>query len=454
MTVLVFWGLILAFCISFALLKWNDLKYRRKRLPRGTMGWPLFGETVDFLKYGPDFMKKQSAKYGSVFKSHILGCPTVISTDQELNRYILMNEGKGLVPGYPQSMLDVMGKTNIAAVHGSAHKFIRGSLLSLVGTAAIKDQLFPDIDKFIRILTNNWDGKTIDIQEKAIEMAFYVAFRQIIETECDLIYKAFKEEFDKVATAALSLPINIPGTNYYQGLQARKNIHKILRQIMEERRASRKTHNDMFAELIGNEKSRYRLTEEQMFDQIFTILYSGYETVSINTTMMAIKYLHDHPKALQELREEHLAIRERKKPDEPIDWNDYKSMSFTRAAFAVKVWPHSKMTCMCSRFLIPKGWRIYVFTRELNYDPVLYPEPYTFNPWRWLDKSLESHSYCFLFGAGGRLCPGKELGMVKVATFLHYFVTKYRWEEVEEVEILKFPRVEIPNGLHERVSKY
>ena len=84
-------------------------------------------------------------------------------------------------------------------------------------------------------------------------------------------------------------------------LQARKNIHKILRQIVEERAASRKTHNDMFAELIGNEKSRYRLTEEQVFDQIFTILYSGYETVSV-TTMMAIKYLHDHPKARQQLR--------------------------------------------------------------------------------------------------------------------------------------------------------
>ena len=81
-----------------------------------------------------------------------------------------MNEGKGLVPGYPQSLLDVMGKTNIAAVHGSAHKFIRGSLLSLVGTAAIKDQLFPDIDKFMRIILNNWDGETIDIQEKANEV--------------------------------------------------------------------------------------------------------------------------------------------------------------------------------------------------------------------------------------------------------------------------------------------
>ena len=58
-------------------------------------------------------------------------------------------------------------------------------------------------------------------------------------------------------------------------LHARKNIHNILRQIVEERKASRKTHNGMFAELIGNEKPRYRLTEEQVFDQIFTILYSG-----------------------------------------------------------------------------------------------------------------------------------------------------------------------------------
>ena len=109
-------------------------------------------------------------RYGSVFKSHIFGSPTVISMDQDLNRYILMNEGKGLVPGYPKSMLDLVGKTNIAAVHGAAHKYIRGSLLSLIGSEAIKDQLFPDIDKFMRSFINNWEDKTIDIQDKTIEV--------------------------------------------------------------------------------------------------------------------------------------------------------------------------------------------------------------------------------------------------------------------------------------------
>uniref|UniRef100_A0A453A8H7 Uncharacterized protein n=1 Tax=Aegilops tauschii subsp. strangulata TaxID=200361 RepID=A0A453A8H7_AEGTS len=35
-------------------------------------------------------------------------------------------------------------------------------------------------------------------------------------------------------------------------------------------------------------------------------------------------------------------------------------------------------------YVIPKGWRIYVYTREINYDPFMYPDPMTFNPWRWL----------------------------------------------------------------------
>ncbi|KAF4396230.1 hypothetical protein F8388_019776 [Cannabis sativa] len=116
-------------------------------------------------------------------------------------------------------------------------------------------------------------------------------------------------------------------------------------------------------------RPEYKLSDDEIIDQIITILYSGYETVS-TTSMMAVKYLHDHPKVLEELRlllaslgmmagsriickhsfvslhfptppqsiptqitkfKEHLAIREKKKPEDPIDLNDLKSMRFTRA---------------------------------------------------------------------------------------------------------------------------
>jgi brassinosteroid-6-oxidase 1 len=84
-------------------------------------------------------------------------------------------------------------------------------------------------------------------------------------------------------------------------LQARKNIISMLSQLIEERRASQETHQDMLGCLMRSDENRHKLTDEEIIDQIITILYSGYETVS-TTSMMAIKYLHDHPRVLQELR--------------------------------------------------------------------------------------------------------------------------------------------------------
>lgn len=54
-----------AVCVRVALLKWNEmLRYvvKKAQLPPGTMGCPLLGHTLQFLKDGPDFMKKQRAR--------------------------------------------------------------------------------------------------------------------------------------------------------------------------------------------------------------------------------------------------------------------------------------------------------------------------------------------------------------------------------------------------------
>ncbi|XP_073031997.1 cytochrome P450 85A1-like [Primulina eburnea] len=457
MEVLVGFSWMVMGSIFFFLLavKWNGIRYRRKGLPLGTMGWPFFGQTSEFIKQGPEFMKKQRERYGSVFKSHILGTPTVISMDPELNRYIFLNESKGLIPGYPQSMLDVLGHLNIAAVSGTAHKHMRSNMLSLVGTPLIKDRLLPRLDKYMRIHVSNWDGLVVDIQEKTMDMALMIAFKQIAEAESSSIYEDFKSEFEKLFAGSLSLPIYLPGTKYYQGIQGRKNVIKMLIDIMEKRRDSKAVYDDILEYLLRDMDGK--LNQDEVIDQIITILYSGFETVS-TTSMMAVKYLHDHPRALQELRDEHFEIRKGKtSAEEPLDWEDIKSMKFTRgviyealrlATVINGVLRKTTKDMTLNGFVIPKGWRIYVYTREINYDPFLYPEPFEFNPWRWMDKSLESHNYCFLFGGGGRLCPGKELGIVKVSTFLHYFVTTYRWKEVGGEKILQFPRVEAPNGYH------
>ncbi|KAJ6371195.1 hypothetical protein OIU77_001656 [Salix suchowensis] len=273
-------AVLFLFSVSSALLRWNEVRYRKKGLPPGTMGWPVFGETTDFLKQGPNFMKNQRARYGNIFKSHILGCPTIVSMDPELNRYILMNEGKGLVPGYPQSMLDILGNRNIAAVHGSTHKYMRGALLALISPAMIREQLLPTIDEFMRTHLSFWDSRIIDIQQMTKEMALLSALKQIAGADSCSMSQAFMPEFFKLVLGTLSLPIDLPGTSYRRGVQARKNIISMLRQLIEGRRASKLYHQDMLGRLLRTEENKYKLTDEEIIDQIITILYSGYETVS------------------------------------------------------------------------------------------------------------------------------------------------------------------------------
>ncbi|XP_020594724.1 cytochrome P450 85A1-like, partial [Phalaenopsis equestris] len=241
-------------------------------------------------------------RYGNLFKSHILGCPTVVCMDLEINRYILMNESKGLVPGYPKSMLDILGECNIAAVTGPLHKSMRNAMLGLINPSMLREHLLPIIDEFMRSHLSNWNDKVIDIQEKTKEMALYSALKQIAGIENGLVSEALKIEVFQLVLGTLSLPINLPGTNYRRAFQARRKIVEILKEIIAKRMTSECSQIDMLDLLLKSDDSmKSKLTEEQIIDLIIALIYSGYETVS-TTTMMAVKFLHDHPKALQELR--------------------------------------------------------------------------------------------------------------------------------------------------------
>ncbi|GFY97157.1 cytochrome P450, family 90, subfamily D, polypeptide 1 [Actinidia rufa] len=60
-------------------------------LPSGSLGWPLLGETLEFISCAysdspESFMDKRRHWYGKVFKSHLFGSPTIVSTDAEAKK--------------------------------------------------------------------------------------------------------------------------------------------------------------------------------------------------------------------------------------------------------------------------------------------------------------------------------------------------------------------------------
>lgn len=62
-------------------------------LPPGSFGLPVIGETISFLR-DRDFADKRHKRYGSIFKTHLFGRPTVMMLGAEANRFLFANENQ------------------------------------------------------------------------------------------------------------------------------------------------------------------------------------------------------------------------------------------------------------------------------------------------------------------------------------------------------------------------
>ncbi|KAE8661690.1 CYP724B1 protein [Hibiscus syriacus] len=105
-------------------------KHEPANLPHGSMGFPLLGETLGFLKPRRSnsmgsFLQQHCSRYGRVFKSHLFGSPTLVSCDLELNTLILQTEEKLFHVSNPKAMHGILGKFSMIIVSGDIHKKLR-----------------------------------------------------------------------------------------------------------------------------------------------------------------------------------------------------------------------------------------------------------------------------------------------------------------------------------------
>ncbi|KAL6654086.1 hypothetical protein ACP70R_007551 [Stipagrostis hirtigluma subsp. patula] len=115
------------------------------RLPPGSMGIPIIGETLQFKSTPslgiPSYYQQRLKRYGPVFKTSLVGQPMVISMDQELNRFIFQQENKLFQSWYPEATNSIFGKRSIATCIGTIHKFIRSFASKLFGVENLKEVL-------------------------------------------------------------------------------------------------------------------------------------------------------------------------------------------------------------------------------------------------------------------------------------------------------------------------
>uniref|UniRef100_A0A6N2LQ22 Uncharacterized protein n=1 Tax=Salix viminalis TaxID=40686 RepID=A0A6N2LQ22_SALVM len=135
--------------VDHLIIKWKNPKVDGV-LPPGSMGWPLIGETLQLIAPGRSldlhpFVKKRMQKY------IVWELPVIVSTDNEINKYIFQHEGTLVELWYLDSFAKFFaleGETRVNAI-GRVHRYMRGITLNHFGVESLKESLLPKIEDLL-----------------------------------------------------------------------------------------------------------------------------------------------------------------------------------------------------------------------------------------------------------------------------------------------------------------
>lgn len=111
--------------VSFLFLsKFLKNVHGSKNLPKGSLGFPLIGETISFLRahkkeQGAEWINERVAKYGPIFKTSVMGTPTVIIVGVAGNKFVLGSSHDVFATNRPKRISALQGKYNIFELSGS-----------------------------------------------------------------------------------------------------------------------------------------------------------------------------------------------------------------------------------------------------------------------------------------------------------------------------------------------
>ncbi|OEL28580.1 Cytochrome P450 90D2 [Dichanthelium oligosanthes] len=450
------------------------------RLPAGSLGWPLLGETLAFIfaaysQRPESFAEERRLLYGSVFKSHLWGAPAVVSSDPEVSRAVLQADASAFVPWYPRSLMELMGDSSILVlggglqrrVHGLAGAFFKSPHLKARVTADMQRRVGRAMDAWRRNNGGSGGGATVvRVQDEAKSIVFEILVRALIGLDEGHEMQYLRQQFKEFIAGLISLPVKLPGTQLYRSLKAKKRMTKLIQKIIQEKRRQKRITDecdnlretdhprDMIDVLLGNGSDE--LTNELISDNMIDFMIPAEDSVPVLITL-AVKYLSECPLALQQLEEENMELKRQKSgTGETLEWTDYMSLTFTQHVITETLRMGNIINGIMRKavrdvevrgHLIPKGWRVLVYFRAVHLDAAVHDDPHAFNPWRWEERTDVMSSSGFTpFGGGQRLCPGLDLARLEASIFLHHLVTSFRWV-AEEDAVVNFPTVRLSRGM-------
>lgn len=365
-------------------------------------------------------------------------------------------DDENFVPGWPEAACRLIGRKSFVGISREEHRWLRRLTAAPVNGDEALSTYLQFIEGAVISTLDKWSEiGQIEFLTELRRLTFKIITYIFLSSEGDPVIEALEREYTALNYGVRAMAINIPGFAYYRALKARKKLVAILQHAVIERRARMKTpqaKKDMMDALIEvQDDSGRRLTDEEIIDVLIMYLNAGHESSGHITTWATI-FLQEHPVFLEKAKAEQEAIIKKRPPtqkgltlrevrqmqylskviDETLRWVNISSIVFRQATSDVNI----------NGYIIPKGWKVQIWFRNVHMDPQVYTDPKEFNPDRWDGYTPKAGTF-LPFGGGNRLCPGNDLAKMEISIFLHYFILGYQLKRLNPecpVRYLPHPR--------------
>ncbi|KAL6318455.1 hypothetical protein AAG906_041222 [Vitis piasezkii] len=432
----------------------------------GTLGWPIVGESFSFISEfsSPlgiyNFMKTRQERYGKVFKSFVLGRFTVFMTGREASKILLTGKDGMVSLNLFYTGKQVLGPTSLLQTTGEAHKRLRHLIAEPLSLDGLKKH-FQFINTLAIETLDQWAGRKVLVLEEASTFTLKVIGNMIMSLEpTGEEQEKFRANFKIISSSFASLPFKIPGTAFHRGMKARDRMYVMLDSIIQRRRNGKEYRQDFLESLIkkhskaggDKEDDDNKLTDNQLKDNILTLLVAGHDTTTAALTWL-IKFLEENPSVLEHLREEHKEIQANGNGGTNLTWTEVSHMPYTNKVInetlrraTILPWFSRKAAqdFKIDGYQIKKGWSVNLDVVSIHHDPEVFPDPQKFNPSRF-DATLRAFSFLG-FGSGPRMCPGINLARLEISIFIHHLVCRYKWRPLEKDDSVQATLVRMPKN--------
>ncbi|CAM6129500.1 unnamed protein product [Calypogeia fissa] len=412
------------------------------RLPKGSFGWPIIGESFAFASNPKAYAQSRVKKYGGIFKSSLFLRPVILGATPEFARFVTTNR-KLFVHTLPDVLINAMGPKSFISQNGPYHMALKKIVSSAIGVESLQNHV-QTLETIILENLGSWERAgtvaALDATQKlSWDASNWLLFNDRHTTSTPEGKENF-ENFKLIMRMVINLPLKLPGTAYTVGMKARTALMAYFRTLIDERRGS--TEGVYFAALLAGRDDpdcREQLKDfddNALAENIFLLNFTAHDTNS-TTLLWILKFLVDYPdvfRRLQAEQQEILNSKDRSVKGPRLTWEDTRKMVYTHkflqelqrfTSLVPANFAEATEDVKFGDYLIPKGWMVITLTNVIHNDPANYPD-LSFNPDRF-DVIPKPFTY-LPFSGGPHMCPGIEFAKLVGCIFIHHITTTYMHE--------------------------